>query len=133
MQQMLRLVIVLFVAVSSLESSGQSGPTTPSYPTRETSNQQSLDPPAVQGRFRPKLSLQDALKIAESYVEKEGIDVSSYWLYQVHFILVGDANTPDNDKLPCWHFWWVSDDGALGDYVEIMVTMDGRTSRAPSM
>jgi hypothetical protein len=37
------------------------------------------------------------------------------------------------DKIPGWHFWWVNETGAMGDYVEIFVAMDGRANRSPSM
>jgi len=89
--------------------------------------------PNAQIRFRPKLPLQDALKIAESYIDEQRIDISPFWLYQVRYILVGDETTPPEKELPCWHFWWVNDSAASGDYVEILVTMDGKPSRAPSM
>lgn len=77
--------------------------------------------------------MQKALQIAENYIETEHIDVSSYWLSSANFILSGNNNTPDKDKLPCWHFLWMNDQGYLGDYVEIMVTMDGKVWRAVSM
>jgi hypothetical protein len=77
--------------------------------------------------------MQDALKIAEGYIDKQHIDISSYWLFRTIFYLSGDEHTADKDKLPGWHFWWVSDTGALGDDVEIFVGMDGRASRMPSM
>jgi hypothetical protein len=91
------------------------------------------DRPPIRGRFRPALSLQNALKIAESYIETEHIDISTRWLLLAHFILVGDKKTADQDKIACWHFVWVSEYGGFGDDVEIVVTMDGKASRAPSM
>jgi hypothetical protein len=100
---------------------------------RPATDDEPINPAAIQRRFRPKLSLQKALQLAENYIETEHIDISSYWLYRAKFILSGDTNTPDKEKLPCWHFWWVNDDGSMGDYVEIMVTMDGKVWRAVSM
>lgn len=82
---------------------------------------------------RPKLPLQDALKLAEAFVSTNHIDISHYWLYRAVFILRGDPAKPDKDKTPGWHFWWVNDDGAQGNYVEIFVSMDGRCMRLPSM
>jgi hypothetical protein len=82
---------------------------------------------------RPKLSLQNALKIAEAYIAKEHIDASSYWLLQAKFMLYGAETTADKDKTPGWYFWWVNDDGSLGDYIEIFVSMDGKAMRLPSM
>lgn len=82
---------------------------------------------------RPKLALQDALKLAEVFTATKQIDLSHYWLYRGSFILFGDPGTADKDKIPGWYFWWVNDSGALGDYVEIFVSMDGECRRLPSM
>ena len=81
---------------------------------------------------KPKLSLQNALKIAEAHIVKEQIDAASYWLYQGKFGLYGDKATADKDKTPGWYFGWVKE-GALGDYIEIFVSMDGKAMRLPSM
>jgi len=83
--------------------------------------------------FTPKLTLQQALKIAEDYVDREHIDIRSYWLYRAIYILYGDEKTPREKKVPAWHFWWVSATGTAGDDVEIVVYMDGKAYRAPSM
>ncbi len=32
-----------------------------------------------------------------------------------------------------WFFWWVNENGATGDYVEVIVSMEGQVSRLPSM
>ena len=84
-------------------------------------------------RHRPTLPLQDALKTAEAYIVNEHIDISSYWLSDAHFILYGSPETPDKDKIRCWHFLWMNDSGSIGDYVEILVDMKGRAWRVPSM
>lgn len=83
--------------------------------------------------FRPKLSLQDALKNAEKFIAKEKINTSHFWLYRANFILFGDASQSDDKKVPGWHFWWLSDSGETGNYVEIFVSMDGDCIRLPSM
>jgi len=44
-----------------------------------------------------------------------------------------DPTTPDQDKLPGWNFWWKSDSGEMGNYIEIFVTMDGQCRRLGSM
>ena len=75
--------------------------------------------------------MQDALKIAEDFIDRQHIDVSNSWLYRAIFILLGDEKTPDKNKVPGWHFWWVSDSGSGS--VEIFVAMDGKASRMPSM
>ena len=80
--------------------------------------------------FRPKLTLQQALKLAESYAAKRKIDLSPYYLYEAKYILYGDKD----DQKPCWFFWWVNENGALGDYVRIVVSMEtGSVNQLPSM
>lgn len=86
-----------------------------------------------QHTYRPRVTLQEALKIAEHYIDEKHIDISSYWLSDAKFILMGDDATPDLNKIPCWHFLWIHESGAMGVYVEIIVTMDRVASRAPSM
>lgn len=133
MRRALRLVLVICVAIACSDSAGQSSPAASGDQAREAKDHPAVALPPAINTFRPKLPLQDALKIAEAFIDKQHIDISSYWLYHAILIFVGDENTPDKDKLPCWHFMWVNDSGAMGDYVEIMVTMDGKAGRAPSM
>jgi hypothetical protein len=83
--------------------------------------------------FRPRLSLQEALKIAEVYIGKEHIDIRPFWLYRAIYIGLEDKNVANQKTVPGWHFWWVNDNGALGDYVEIFVDLNGRAYRVPSM
>lgn len=99
----------------------------------DSRNQQVDEPPPVKSVHRPKLPLQEALKIAEGFINQQHIDIRPFWLYRAIFILEGDEKTPDQDKIPGWHFWWVNENGALGDYVEIFVDMNGRANRMPSM
>jgi hypothetical protein len=92
--------------------------------------QRVVDLPLPKPSFRPKLTLQRALQLAESYIAKEKIDLSSYYLYQAKYILYGNN---DNQE-PCWFFWWVNESGALGNYIEIIVSVEtGNISRLPSM
>ena len=93
----------------------------------------SEEKPKLARTFRPKLSLEDALKNAEKFVITQNVDMSRFWLYRAQFILFGDSSQPDTKKVPGWHFWWVSDSGGLGDYVEVFVSMDGDCRRLPSM
>lgn len=89
--------------------------------------------PITQRAFRPNVSLQEALKIPEDYINQQHIAIRPFWLYRAIYILSGDKKTPDRDKIPGWHFWWVNENGSLGDYVEIFVDMNGNASRVPSM
>jgi hypothetical protein len=79
---------------------------------------------------RPSLTLQQALKIADSYILKEKIDISRYYLYEAKYILYGSE---DNQE-PSWFFWWVNENGVMGDYVELIVAIKtGSVRRRPSM
>jgi hypothetical protein len=86
--------------------------------------------PIANRSFRPALTLQQALRLAERYIEKEKIKISPYYLSEARMIQYGG----DKDvKEPRWYFWWVNENGAMGNYVEITVSMDGKVMRLPSM
>jgi hypothetical protein len=119
MRSYLLFAAILVCCTSSTMSSAQS-------PTSKAENSPAETPIRS---LRPKLPLQDALKIAESYIRNKNIDVSKYWLYRANFILYGE----EGKGQPAWHFWWIHDGGALGNYVEIVVFMDGQAIRTPSM
>jgi hypothetical protein len=70
--------------------------------------------------------------VAEEFIASEKIDASHFWLYKANFILYGDPSKPEK-KIPGWYFWWVSDSGAQGNYIEIFVSMDQHCIRLPSM
>jgi hypothetical protein len=89
-----------------------------------------VDLPLTKRNFRPKLTLQRALKLAESYAAKEKINLSRYYLYQAKYTLYGS----NGNQEPCWFFWWINEDGAFGNYVEIIVSIEtGNVRRLPSM
>lgn len=127
------LLITVLVVCLSLECSAQSQADLTQSPQAQAKAPQSTPLPAKVVSFRPKLTLREALKIAEGYISKEQIDIRPYWLYRAVYIAVGDEKTPAEKKLPAWHFWWVSEKGVSGDDVEILVYMDGKAYRAPSM
>jgi hypothetical protein len=96
--------------------------------SQQDSPKQVIDLPQPKRSFKPKLTLQRALQIAEKYAQKQKIDLSSYYLYEAKWILYGtDA------KEPRWYFWWIHESGAAGRYVEITVSMDGKLQLIPSM
>jgi len=75
---------------------------------------------------RPKLLLQEGLKIADRYIESEHIRISGYWLYGVKYASYGRKD-PEKDKEPCWYFWWVSNNaGSNDDEIMVVVFMDGK-------
>ena len=81
--------------------------------------------------FKPKLPLQAGLKIAEDYVRKNHIEITNYWLYQAKYIVYGKKDKDPQTR--AWFFWWVNNREALGNYVTIVVFMDGQAQRTPSM
>ena len=126
------LLVMVLLSGLSLECRAQRLPAdSPQSP--QTKDLQSAPLPAKAGTYRPKLTLQQALQIAEDYIDKEQIDIRPYWLYQAHYILSGDEKTPDEKKAPAWHFLWVSEAGVLGDDVDILVFMNGTVYRSVTM
>jgi hypothetical protein len=82
------------------------------------------------GSYRPRLTLQNALKIADHYILKKKIDTSHYYLIEAKYILYGSKGNQD----PSWFFGWVNENGTIGDYVNIVVSINtGSVLRLPSM
>jgi hypothetical protein len=81
-------------------------------------------------RVRPRITLQRALKIAESYAKKEKINLSSYFLLEARMIQYGGEN---NAKEVRWFFRWANESSSTGNNLEITVSMDGKPARLPSM
>jgi|ERR1700676_495589 len=130
---LLSIEILLFLLLSCHTACSQSVQPQTHDGLASASGKTTIDLPVGSFHTRPKLSLQNALKIAEGYISKGHIDASSYWLYEAKFILYGAATTADRDKIPGWYFGWVNDDGSVGKYIEIFVSMDGKAMRLPSM
>lgn len=87
--------------------------------------------PLWKGSFRPQLSLQNALHVAEEYIDGNHSGISDYWLFEAKFITFGDKRT--SNQQPAWFFWWVKNDDSMGGYVELIVFMNGQIRRMPSM
>jgi hypothetical protein len=83
--------------------------------------------------YRPKISLQAALRIAEEYVASEHINVSNGWLSVARFLLYGDATQADRDKQTSWLFVWNTDRGPAGTHVDVAVSMNGKAMLLPAM
>ena len=80
--------------------------------------------------YRPSLTMQNALKIADGYIVKQKIDISHYYLFEAKYILYGSTDNQD----PSWFFWWVNENGVIGDCVEIVVSIKtGNARRLPSL
>jgi hypothetical protein len=77
---------------------------------------------------RPEITLPRALKIAEEYMKKQKIDTSSYYLAEAKLI-----HATNDSEEPYWWFMWVEMRRPVGDYIDITVSMKGKTYRLPSM
>jgi hypothetical protein len=125
-------LILLVLAATSL-SFGQSSQEQETKPKLEGPSlplRQIVDLPLPR-RHRPKLTLQQALKIGEHYVEVEKLDLSSYYLLEAKFILWGG-----NVKDPRWLFVWLNSGRATktqGLDFQLTVSMEGKVNIIPSM
>ncbi len=124
--------VVLFVVIAFLiprpEAQDQSVPV-----AARAQSVAKLDLPTSHRGYKPKISLQAALKIAEDFVAAEHIDVSGGWLHEARFTLYGDKTKPDRERDPCWFFQWMPESGLIGAQIEVVVFMDGKAMRLPTM
>lgn len=80
---------------------------------------------ALPPRHAPRLTLQRALKIAERFVKKERLDISSCYLFEARW--VSYDTSPESGA---WEFWWVSIKYGSED-IRIAVSLDGKAKRLP--
>ncbi len=110
-----------------------------STPAIQISQIQITELPTLKPKFRPKLSLQEALKLAEKYIDdhrEPKIEVSEYYLHSAGFILYGgkNYNTGKDMREPAWSFSWIHENGALGNYLSIIVLIESKAViHLPSM
>lgn len=125
-------LVAIIICVSGLTAAQTKQSPVPIQPPpeRPATDRQIAELPLTKRSFRPRLTLQQALKLAESYIEKEKVEITSYFLKEARMIQYGGEKEV---KEPRWFFWWVNENGAMGDYVEITVSMEGQVSRLPSM
>jgi hypothetical protein len=125
----LTVLFILSLSTLSLAQTNQQPQLEPK-PERSVTQRQIVDLPLPERNFRPKLTLQRALQLAERYIAKEKIDLSRFYLYEAKYISYGSKDHQE----PCWFFWWVNENGAAGNYVEIIVSIEtGNARRLPSM
>ena len=123
------LVVATMITLGSIVACGQASSTPPStQPEQSITNRKITELPVPRIGFKPKLTLQQALRIAEKFIKSEKIDLSPYYLFEAKWVLYGTET-----KEPRWYFWWVNDDGAMGHYVEITVSMEGKPQLLGSM
>jgi hypothetical protein len=81
-------------------------------------------------RRKPKITLQDGLKIAERFAKRKRIHLADYFLLEARMIWYGGKDDP---KEPRWSFHWVGADKPMGVELWIDVSMDGMASRPFTM
>ena len=126
------LIVMFITSLSTTSFAQMSKHSKPDlkHQDRSVPEHQITDPALTKQSFRPKLTMQGALRLAESYIATEKIDMSRYYLREARYILHGIKGKQE----PSWFFWWVNENGALGDYVEIVVSTEtGDVKRLPSM
>lgn len=69
----------------------------------------------------PKITLQRALKVAESFIKKEKLDLSSCYLFEARWV-----SSESDDSKSYWVFWWVRLLGASGKDIKVAISMEGK-------
>ena len=92
--------------------------------------QQVLELPLTRQKYKPKLTLQSALKIMDKFIKKNKIYTSKYCFSSARMIQYGGEN---EKKQPVWFFEWMNESGVMGDYLHILVSMDGAVWQMPTM
>ena len=121
----MRVLMIALVALFLTEPAfgQQTKPDDPDQPTQLASpitRRQLLELPPTDKA--PQLPLQRALKIAESFIKREKINISSCYLFEAKWI------QEEFDKEPNWRFWWVCirvNETATND-LRITVSMNGK-------
>jgi anaerobic ribonucleoside-triphosphate reductase len=94
----------------------------------KSADNQQLKFPQFNG-LKPRIEIPKALKIMKKFIKKTKIDTSNYYLSRVNLI---QYSAKDGRQI-VWYFRWVKTDGAVGDYIEITVFMDGSVRRLPPL
>ncbi len=124
------IAIIICLSGLTVAQSRQSPASAQNPQEQPVTNRRIVELPLAKRGFRPRLTLQQALKLAEGYIEKEKMEIASYFLLEARMIQYGGEK---DVKEPRWFFWWINENGAMGDYVQITVSMEGQVSRHPSM
>ncbi|MBA3804822.1 MAG: hypothetical protein H0X14_03805 [Acidobacteria bacterium] len=124
------LIITVFFNTLVFGQTVQEPAPNPKPQEQSITSRQITDLPLLRRTFRPKITLQKALKIAESYVKKRKINVSSYYLLEARMIRYGSES---GVKEPRWFFLWAHEHGVIGNEIQVSVSMNGKAAVHPSM
>jgi len=81
----------------------------------------------------PKLKLPAAMKLADGFIRKNKIDISSHYLCNAHLTRHIESKEGRQIDQSGWWFLWVHEDGNPGKNIDIFVSMDGKVKHTPSM
>lgn len=76
-------------------------------------------------RAAPRLTLQRALKIAETFIKKERLAISSCYLFEARWV-----SYDTHPESGAWEFFWVSTNHGSED-IRIAVSLEGKAKRLP--
>jgi hypothetical protein len=79
--------------------------------------------------IKPRLTLKQAMKIAEGYAKRNRIHLTPYFLSEAKLMPDMENNTVENRR---WYFRWVRYHAALEYEIVITVSMGGKASRLQS-
>ena len=126
MRNILTVAIIIFLSSVAFGQEKQ----TPNPHTGVILEQRIDDLPALR-RSPPKISLQRALKLAASYMKKQKIAASQYYLVEAKYTSV----EIESNSVPCWRFLWIQGNSqrSVGHDIEAYVFMEGRVWLPPVM
>ena len=117
----MKILFVLMILFSSMVVFGQESDSKDVIPVQIT------ELPKSKINFKPKLPMQKAFKLMKKFIKKQKIDTSKYYLSSVTMFQYGGKKS----KKPMWLFAWGHESGALGNYLHIIIDMDGNARATP--
>ena len=103
----------------------------PSQPTEAKQTEVTVEVPpfsSLPRRPLPKITLQRALKFAESYLKEQKVKLSQVYLVEAKYDVLGSGN----DEMHWWIFRW-ENKNRQGNDTELYVSMKGIVWNPPSM
>jgi hypothetical protein len=127
-------VRIILAAVTGLYlSAAGSGQAIPSPAPNQPTEVPQITGPGISGlptfeSLKPKITLQNALELAEGYIKKEKVKTSSHYLSEARINL--DGGRLDVKALR-WLFVWTHNSGLSTLKILLTVSMSGKVSELP--
>ena len=139
MKRILILAAILFLATPCLaqdqtpKPDASKTPAVPSQPSDGKQKEVTVELPpfsfsSLPRRPLPTITLQRALKFAESYLRKQNVRLSQLYLVQAKYDVLGSGD----DEMHWWIFRWESKN-RQGNDTELYVSMKGMVWNPPTM